>query len=75
MIELITGVVGFVAGIGVAVAFFRKRKREHWGKGYIKVRSDMFPKRNEVISQQIPIVGQQTDSQNQENDPKLPNWF
>ena len=82
MIELITGVVGFVAGIGITAAFLRRRKSEHWGKGYIKVGQDMFPKRDDTSSKPLYPVLQvpeqtQTSEQQQQNkeEPKIPSWW
>jgi hypothetical protein len=88
MIELITGIVGFAAGIGIAALFFRKKQRQNLETGYVKVRQDMFPKKNDFSSKPLyPILGESGQTSNQQlgtssqestgnqEDPKLPNWF
>ena len=68
MIEVITGIIGFSAGVLVTIWILKRKTKKHWGKGYVMMGKDK------------PIqkyYGSQTDSstQSENKDPSLPNWF
>lgn len=75
MIEVITGAIGFIAGISMAVIYFKRQKREHWGKGYINVRNDIPQRTQQYNYPQQTQTNSSDSNQNQGDDPKLPNWF
>lgn len=59
MIEIITGIIGFVAGVITTLLIFRYRKNQHWGKGYLLIK-------NSSLKQQ---------DQQSKQEQQLPDWF